>query len=129
MAYAPLGRGFLSGTIRKLDALIEEDRRRAHPRFHEEHLARNVALLEPLDQLAAAKGCTPAQIALAWVLAQGDDIIPIPGTKRPGYIEENVRALDITLDSADLERLNRIFVPGGTSGTRYPVSQMGDVAK
>jgi len=129
VAYAPLGRGFLSGTIRKLDNLIEQDRRRAHPRFQEEHLARNVALLEPLDQLAAAKGCTASHIALAWVLAQGDDIVPIPGTKRPHYIEENVRALDVTLDAADLERLNRTFVPGVTSGTRYPLSQMGDVAK
>ncbi len=129
VAYAPLGRGFLSGTIRSLDNLIDQDRRRAHPRFQEEHLARNVALLEPLDQLAAAKGCTPAQIALAWLLAQGDDIIPIPGTKRPRYIEENVRTLDVNLDGADLEQLNRTFVPGVTSGTRYPLSQMGDVAK
>ena len=129
VAYAPLGRGFLSGTIRKLNDLIEEDRRRAHPRFQDEHLPFNVPLLEPLDQLAAAKGCKPAQIALAWLLAQGDDIIPIPGTKRPDYIEENVRALEVMLNAADLEQLNQTFVPGVTSGTRYPLSQMGDVAK
>ncbi len=129
VAYAPLGRGFLSGTIRTFNSLIEEDRRRAHPRFQGENLARNVALLEPLDQIAEAKGYTPAQIALAWVLAQGDGIVPIPGTKRRRYLEENVRALDIRLDEAELERLNMTFVPGVTSGTRYPLSQMGNMAR
>jgi len=129
VAYAPLGRGFLSGTIRSLDSLVEGDRRRVHPRFQGENLAHNLALIEPLDQLAAAKGCTPAQIALAWVLAEGVGIVPIPGTKRRRYLEENIRAVDIRLDKADLERLNRTFVPGVTSGTRYPLSQMGNMAR
>lgn len=124
VAYAPLGRGFLSGTIRSVDSLGEGDRRHAHPRFHAENLSCNLALLEPLDQLAAAKGCTPAQIALAWLLAQGDDIAPIPGTKRRRYLEENVRAIDVTLDEAALERLNQTFKPGVTSGTRYPQAMM-----
>ncbi|MCZ6450074.1 MAG: aldo/keto reductase [Deltaproteobacteria bacterium] len=128
VAYAPLGRGFLSGAIRSVDSLGEGDRRHDHPRFQAEHLARNLALLEPLDQLAAAKGCTPAQIALAWVLAQGDDIVPIPGTKRRRYLEENVRAIDVTLDEAEIKRLNQTFVPGATSGTRYPLSQMKNMA-
>ncbi len=128
VAYAPLGRGFLSGAIRSVDNLGEGDRRHDHPRFHAENLARNLALLEPLDQLAVAKGCTLAQIALAWVLAQGDDIVPIPGTKRRRYLEENVRAIDVTLDEAEIKRLNQTFVPGVTSGTRYPLSQMKNMA-
>ena len=81
-----------------------------------------------VDQLAAAKGCTPAQIALAWVLAQGDNIVPIPGTKRRRYLEENVQAVDVTLDEAALERLNQTFKPGVTSGTRYPPGQMKNMA-
>ncbi len=128
VAYSPLGRGFLSGTIRSVGSLGEGDRRHAHPRFHAENLSRNLALLEPLDQLAAAKDCTPAQIALAWLLAQGDDIVPIPGTKRRHYLEENVRAIDVTLDEAEIKRLNQTFVPGVTSGTRYPLSQMKNMA-
>jgi len=128
VAYAPLGRGFLSGTIRSVDSLGEGDRRYDHPRFQTEHLSRNLALLEPLDQLAAAKDCTPAQIALAWVLAQGDNIVPIPGTKRRRYLEENVQAVDVTLDEAALERLNQTFKPGVTSGTRYPPAQMKNMA-
>ncbi len=128
VAYAPLGRGFLSGAIRSVDNLGEGDRRHDHPRFQAENLSRNLALLEPLDQLAAAKGCTTAQIALAWVLAQGEDIVPIPGTKRRRYLEENVQAIDITLDEAEIKRLNQTFVPGVTSGARYPQSQMKNMA-
>jgi aryl-alcohol dehydrogenase-like predicted oxidoreductase len=123
-----LGRGFLSGAIRSVDNLGEGDRRHDHPRFQAENLSRNLALLEPLDQLAAAKGCTPAQIALAWLLAQGEDIVPIPGTKRRRYLEENVQAIDVTLDEAEIKRLNQTFVPGVTSGTRYPQSQMKNMA-
>ncbi len=129
MAYAPLGRGFLSGKIRSADSLIPGDRRHDHPRFQRENLARNLNLLKPLEEIAAAKGCTPAQIALAWVLAQGEDIVPIPGTKRPRYLEENVRAVEIKLEHADLAKLNGGFVPGSTAGTRYPARQMGNMGR
>src|SRR5918996_2427085 len=124
VAYAPLGRGFLSGTITNPDALAENDRRRDHPRFHKENLGRNVELLGPLRALAAAKGRTAAQIALAWVLAQGEDVVPIPGTKRRLYLEENVAALDVRLAPSDLAKLDRAFPPGITAGDRYPAGQM-----
>ena len=124
VAYAPLGRGFLSGTITNPDALAKNDRRRDHPRFHKENLGRNVELLGPLRALAAAKGGTAAQIALAWVLAQGEDVVPIPGTKRRLYLEENVAALDVRLDPSDLAKLDQAFRPGITAGDRYPAGQM-----
>jgi aryl-alcohol dehydrogenase-like predicted oxidoreductase len=120
MAYSPLGRGFLSGTIKSDDALLPTDRRREHPRFRPENLSRNVALLEPLEAIAAARGLTPAQVALAWVLAQGEDIVPIPGTKRRGWLEQNVAAAGVALDPSDLSRLSSAFPPGVTAGTRYP---------
>jgi aryl-alcohol dehydrogenase-like predicted oxidoreductase len=126
--YAPLGRGFLSGTITSADALAPNDRRRDHPRFHKENLERNLELLGALRALAAAKGRTAAQIALAWVLAQGEDVVPIPGTKRRIYLEENVAALDVRLDAPDLARLDRAFPPGVTAGERYPAGQMKRVA-
>ena len=129
VAYAPLGRGFLSGQIRAADSLIPGDRRQGHPRFQGENLARNLELLKPLEEIAAAKGCTTAQAALAWVLARGEDIVPIPGTKRRRYVEENVRAVDIKLDDADLAKLNEAFVPGSTAGTRYPARQMGNMGR
>ena len=124
VAYSPLGRGFLSGTITSLDALSEEDRRRDHPRFHADNLARNVGLLGALREIAAARGCTPAQVALAWLLAQGEDIVPIPGTKRRTFLEENAGALDVRLEPADLEALDAAFSPGITAGDRYPAGQM-----
>ena len=129
VAYAPLGRGFLSAKIRSPGNLTPGDRRHAHPRFQGENLARNLDLLKPLEEIAAVKGATPAQIALAWVLAQGDDVVAIPGTKRRHYLEENVRAVDITLDAADLAQLNVAFVPGSTAGTRYPARQMGNMGR
>jgi aryl-alcohol dehydrogenase-like predicted oxidoreductase len=129
VAYAPLGRGFLSGKVRGSDSLIPGDRRRDHPRFQGENLIRNLELLKPLDEIAATSACTPAQLALAWVLAQGEDIVPIPGTKRRVFLEENVRAVDIKLDAADLAKLNLAFVPGGTAGERYPAKQMGNMAR
>ena len=129
VAYAPLGRGFLSGKIRGSDSLIPGDRRHDHPRFQGENLSRNLELLKPLEAIAAAKGSTPAQIALAWVLAQGEDIVPIPGTKRRAYLEENIRAIDIKLDAAELAKLNLAFVPGGTAGARYPARQMGNMGR
>lgn len=124
VAYSPLGRGFLTGTIRSLDALVENDRRRDHPRFHEENLRRNLTLLDSLVKLAAAKGCTPAQLALAWLLAQGDDIVPIPGTKRRTYLDENAAAPTVALDIADLAVLAETFVPDAVAGTRYPPGQL-----
>jgi aryl-alcohol dehydrogenase-like predicted oxidoreductase len=129
VAYAPLGRGFLSGKIRGSDSLIPGDRRHDHPRFQGENLSRNLELLKPLEAIAAAKGSTPAQIALAWVLARGEDIVPIPGTKRRAYLEENIRAIDIKLDAAELAKLNLAFVPGGTAGARYPARQMGNMGR
>jgi aryl-alcohol dehydrogenase-like predicted oxidoreductase len=124
MAYAPLGRGFLTATIKTLDALLPKDRRRDHPRFAASNLERNRALLEPLEDIAAAKRATPAQIALAWLLAQGEDIVPIPGTKRRGYLDENCRALDIQLSADELARLTKAFPPDVTAGTRYPEKQL-----
>jgi aryl-alcohol dehydrogenase-like predicted oxidoreductase len=129
VAYAPLGRGFLSGKIRGSDSLIPGDRRHDHPRFQGENLSRNLELLKPLEAIAATNGSTPAQIALAWVLARGEDIVPIPGTKRRAYLEENIRAIDIKLDAAELAKLNLAFVPGGTAGARYPARQMGNMGR
>jgi aryl-alcohol dehydrogenase-like predicted oxidoreductase len=122
--YSPLGRGFLSGTITSLDALSENDRRREHPRFAVENLERNVGLLGALREIAAAKRCTPAQVAIAWLLAKGDDIVPIPGTKRRRYLEENAAAVDVRLEPRDLEALDAAFPPGVTAGDRYPAGQM-----
>ena len=124
VAYAPLGRGFLTGAIRTPADLIADDRRHDHPRFQPENMARNAGLLPALERLAASKGATPAQIALAWVLAQGKDIVPIPGTKRPERLDENLAALDIELAATDLAELGRVFTPGVTAGTRYPAGQM-----
>ena len=122
--YSPLGRGFLSGTITSLDALSEKDRRREHPRFEADNLVRNVRLLGALREVAEGRSCTPAQVALAWLLAQGDDIVPIPGTKRRKYLEENVGAIEIRLTDAELARLAEAFPPGITAGDRYPAGQM-----
>jgi aryl-alcohol dehydrogenase-like predicted oxidoreductase len=124
MAYAPLGRGFLTATIKTLDALLPQDRRREHPRFDAANLPRNRDLLRPLEDLAAAKKCTAAQVALAWVLAQGNDIVPIPGTKRRKYLEENCRAVEIHFTNDELSALGKAFAPGSTAGTRYPEKQL-----
>jgi len=125
VAYCPLGRGFLSGGVRRFSDLDEGDRRKLeHPRFQKENLERNLALLKPLDRIADENGFSQAQVALAWLFAQGDDIIPIPGCQRRQHLEENVQALEISLKSADLDDLNSIFFPGATAGTRYPEEQM-----
>ena len=129
VAYAPLGRGFLSGTVRGFDGLIEGDRRCAHPRFLKENFSRNLVLLEPLQQIVAARGCLPAQIGLAWVFSQGQEIVPIPGMKRRRYLEENIRVVDIVLGADEIKRVNRTFIPRAASGTRYPSSQMGHMAR
>jgi aryl-alcohol dehydrogenase-like predicted oxidoreductase len=111
--YSPLGRGFLTGTLRTLDQLEENDFRRYQPRFLGDNLAANIAIVEQIDALASVKGCTPAQIALAWVHAQGRDLAPIPGTKRRRYLEENIGALDIELSSDDLARLDGLALARG----------------
>jgi aryl-alcohol dehydrogenase-like predicted oxidoreductase len=125
MAYAPLGRGFLTATMKSLDALLPKDRRRDHPRFAPENIGRNATLLEPLERIAAAKKATPAQIALAWLLAQGNDVVPIPGTKRRAYLEQNCAAIDIKLNADDVNALKQAFPLNVTAGTRYPEKQLG----
>lgn len=115
--YSPLGRGFLTGSIRSLDALDESDFRRANPRFAGDNLRENIAIVEEVDQIAASLDATPAQVALAWLLAQGDDIAPIPGTKRITYLEENLGADGLVLSTEALSRLDALRVP---AGDRYP---------
>ncbi|ACA15174.1 aldo/keto reductase [Methylobacterium sp. 4-46] len=125
--YSPLGRGFLTGRIRSPDDLAPDDLRRNAPRFQGENFSRNLALVGAIEALAREKGCTPAQVALAWVLAQGEDIVPIPGTKRRRYLEENLGALDVALAPDDLARLAAALPPGAAAGTRYPAAGMQSV--
>ncbi len=122
--YSPLGRGFLTGQITKIEDLDADDWRRKGPRFQGQNFQRNLDLVKKVKDLADAKGCTPAQLALAWVLAQGEDIVPIPGTKRRKYLEENIGALDVILAPEDLAELDRILPPGAASGSRYPEPAM-----
>jgi aryl-alcohol dehydrogenase-like predicted oxidoreductase len=120
VAYSPLGRGFLTGRIRSVDDLDEKDFRRRGPRFQEENLQRNLELVAQVEELAAEKGVEASQIALAWVLARGDDVVPIPGTKRRSYLEQNAAAVEIELTPEEVERLERAFPVGATAGDRYP---------
>ena len=124
VAYSPLGRGFLSGAITRFDDLEATDYRRFSPRFQGENFAKNLALVERIKTMAAAKHCTASQLALAWVLAQGDDIVPIPGTKRRNYLEENLGAADVRLSPADLAGIDEISPKGAVAGLRYPESMM-----
>ncbi len=119
VAYSPLGRGFLSGSFKSLDDLPEDDRRRTMPRFQPENFDQNLELVAAVEAVGREKGATPAQIALAWVLSRGEDVVPIPGTKRRKYLEENVAALEIELTADDLERLEAAFPQGLTAGDRY----------
>jgi aryl-alcohol dehydrogenase-like predicted oxidoreductase len=119
VAYSPLGRGFLSGRIHSVDDLEASDFRRANPRFQGENFQKNLDLVERVEELAASKGCTAAQIALAWVLAQGEDIVPIPGTTRVKNLEENVSALDVELSDEELRDLEAVFPNGAAAGDRY----------
>jgi len=125
--YSPLGRGFLTAKIQKLDDLAANDWRRHNPRFQEENLSRNFAIVQSLEELARQKGCQPAQLALAWVLAQGENIVPIPGTKRRAYLEENAAAVEIQLTAQEVAELNAAAPPGATAGTRYPAAGMAAV--
>lgn len=125
--YSPLGRGFLTGAIASPEDFDADDYRRHSPRFQGENFARNLQLVEQVRELAAAKGISAGQLALAWVLAQGQDLVPIPGTKRIKYLEENLGALDVTLDAADLARIDAVFPSGAAAGTRYPEAMMSHV--
>ena len=120
VAYSPLGRGFLSGRIRSVEDLEENDFRRMNPRFQGENFQKNLELVERVEELAAAKNCSAAQIALAWVMAHGEDIVPIPGTTRVTNLEENVASLDIELTADDLRDLDAVFPMGAAAGDRYP---------
>ena len=120
VAYSPLGRGFLTGKFSNPEKLPDGDYRRNAPRFQPENLKQNLTLVERIAKIAAEKNCTPAQLALAWVMAQGEDIVPIAGTKRRTYLDENAEAVRITLTPADLARINKELPPGSTAGERYP---------
>jgi aryl-alcohol dehydrogenase-like predicted oxidoreductase len=121
--FSPLGRGFLSGTVRTLEGLPENDFRRGLPRFQDSNLGRNLALVDGLQALAQEKGCTAAQLALGWLLTRGDDIVPIPGTKRRKYLEENAAASELRLSRNDLERIEQAIPKGAASGERYGPAQ------
>jgi aryl-alcohol dehydrogenase-like predicted oxidoreductase len=122
--YSPLGRGFLTGQFKKFEDLAADDFRRNSPRFQGENFEKNLELVKRIEAIAAEKHCTPAQLALAWVLAQGEDLVPIPGTKRRKYLEENLGALNISLSGAELARINEIAPKGTTAGLRYPAEVM-----
>lgn len=125
VAYSPLGRGFLTGTIRTQEQV--DGRRAAHPRFKPENFSANRTLVAPIEALAERKGCTPAQVALAWLLAQGEDLVTIPGTRRAARLDENLGALDVALTPEEVAALSAAIPPGAASGTRYPTSSMARV--
>lgn len=122
--YSPLGRGFLTGQFKSPEDIPADDYRRNAPRFQGEAFAKNLELVKEIEAMAADKGCTPAQLALAWVLAQGHDIVPIPGTKRRSYLEDNLGALDVTLSEDELARIDAVLPAGAAEGTRYAAPQM-----
>jgi len=124
MPYSPLGRGFLTGRITRFEDLAPDDFRRYSPRFQDENFAKNLTLVARVEEIAKTKGCTPAQLALAWVLAQDDDMVPIPGTKRRPYLEENLGALSERLSAEDLARLDAACPRGAAAGPRYPEAMM-----
>ncbi len=124
VAYSPLGRGFLTGQFKKFEDLAADDYRRFSPRFQGENFQKNLDLVKEVEAIAREKHCQPSQLALAWLLAQGDDVVPIPGTKRRKYLEENAAALDLKLTADNLRRLNRVFPSGAASGMRYPEHMM-----
>ena len=128
--YSPLGRGFLTGRFKSLSDFAEGDFRKSnHPRFEEENLKKNLQIVETIKKFAAEKKCTPSQLALAWCLAQGEDIIPIPGTKKLNYLGENIKAVDVHLTSEDVQKINEALPAGIASGERYPVMQMQRVGR
>jgi aryl-alcohol dehydrogenase-like predicted oxidoreductase len=125
--YSPLGRGFLTGRFRRFEDLPEDDFRRRQPRFQGENFQKNLDLVHHVERVASRKGCTPSQLVLAWLLHQGDDIVPIPGTKRVEFLEDNVGALGVTLTQADLERIDAVFPRGVAAGERYLEGGMATV--
>jgi aryl-alcohol dehydrogenase-like predicted oxidoreductase len=125
--YSPLGRGFLAGQIKRFEDLAEDDYRRHSPRFQGENFQKNLELVHHIEEIAKEKNCTASQLALAWVLAQGEDIVPIPGTKRRKYLEENLAALEIELTPDDLRRIDEVSPRGVAAGTRYPKAMMSSV--
>jgi aryl-alcohol dehydrogenase-like predicted oxidoreductase len=127
VAYSPLGRGFLTGQVKSPSDFPADDTRSRHPRFTGENFDKNIALVREVGEMAREKGCTTAQLALAWVLAQGDDVVPIPGTKRIRYLDENIAALDVKLSREDLDRLDAILPPGAAAGDRYHAQGMTTV--
>jgi aryl-alcohol dehydrogenase-like predicted oxidoreductase len=127
VAYSPLGRGFLTGQFRRFEDLPEDDYRRLTPRFQGENFQKNLDLVRRVEEIAKEKHCKPSQLVLAWVLAQGDDIVPIPGTKRRKYLEENVAAVDLNLSQDDLARIDEVFPPDVAAGKRYPENMMAAV--
>jgi aryl-alcohol dehydrogenase-like predicted oxidoreductase len=129
VAYSPLGRGFLTGQIRKFEDLPADDRRRIFPRFQGENFQRNLDLVARIEALAKAKGCTPGQLALAWVIAQGDDVVAIPGTKRVRYLDENLGALGVALTPGDLRQIDEAMPAGLAAGQRYTAQAMAAVDK
>ena len=120
VAYSPLGRGFLTGQFKRFEDLAADDYRRNSPRFQGENFQKNLDLVRRVEEIATEKKCKPSQLALAWVLAQGDDIVPIPGTKRRKYLEENIAAVDVKLTKEDLHRIDEVFPPQSAAGERYP---------
>jgi len=124
VAYSPLGRGFLTGQFKKFEDLAEGDFRRNAPRFQGENFNKNLELVKKVEQIAKEKHCTPAQLALAWVLAEGEDIVAIPGTKRRKYLEDNAGAVNVKLTADDLRRINAVFPPEAAAGLRYPEAAM-----
>jgi aryl-alcohol dehydrogenase-like predicted oxidoreductase len=129
VAYSPLGRGFLTGQFRKFEDFDADDYRRHSPRFQGENFDKNLQLVQKIEEIAAQKSCTTAQLALAWVLSQGEDIFPIPGTKQIKYLEENIGALDIKLTEAELQEIDAIAPKGAAAGQRYPENMMGSVGR
>ena len=127
VAYSPLGRGFLTGQIKRVEDLAEDDFRRQSPRFQGENFQKNLELVAKVEEIAKEHKCTPAQLALAWVLAQGDDIVPIPGTRHPERVEENVHALDVVLSESDLRRIDAAAPKGIAAGERYAAGGMQSV--
>jgi aryl-alcohol dehydrogenase-like predicted oxidoreductase len=127
VAYSPLGRGFLTGQIKRFDDLAPDDWRRNHPRFQGENFQKNVDLAARVAQIAREKKCTPSQLALAWLLAQGPDVVPIPGTKRRPYLEENAGAVNVKLSGADVRRIEEVFPKGVAAGARYTEAGMRTV--
>jgi aryl-alcohol dehydrogenase-like predicted oxidoreductase len=127
VAYSPLGRGFLTGQFKSPADFADDDFRKNHPRFNGANFDKNVALVGEVEAMARDKGCTAAQLALAWVLSQGDDVVPIPGTRHINYLDDNIGALEVKLSEADLKRLDEILPPGAAAGERYHAQGMATV--